>query len=250
MEELINKYVLPLKNTYIILGALITLFSLLQGAFSDIPTGNFLLGTILFGILFIFLSIAVNTFKIIHKEKLFPLTVAISFFIFIIFIATLFISIYIKFEETFMIFLGITMAFLGITFILRLRFYLVIFQKKKNLIFQKVIRLTLFFLVIFLVFYLLSQASPNLNSFTLKLDEINKSISFNQTQINPFKDITGGEWFTVFSVIFFMLYSSIILFFLFIEIFLKKPFCSDKYIWEKSKLFKFIEKIKMIISSV
>ncbi|VVB79463.1 Uncharacterised protein [uncultured archaeon] len=232
MKSFIEKYVKPLKYHYLIVGALITLFSILQSAFPDFVGQSILLGIVLFGILVTFTYIFLEMQRISNKNKgsVDVLLVTLYEFFYIMFVLVFFLAVYQKFGKVFSFCLGLTIGLVIIRIFALIRRYFVMLEKiVHNIWAKRGIRFgcTLVILIFGLIVILYTNSQSELLSLPLEIDAV-----------------TLMQWF-------YLPLSGVILIGLMgvllqgvLDIFKKNPEGIEKAIWKKSKLFLLIKKLK------
>lgn len=127
MDNLIRNYIDPYKTQFLMLGALIILFTLLK-SFSENLVAIFLLGLLSFAILTIFFSI-LSGFFFNFKRRLNLLDVTYEVF-FLLFFLGFFFLIWTEFGEPFMVSLGIFASYVSVAIFKEMRHWLVIFHRE------------------------------------------------------------------------------------------------------------------------
>jgi hypothetical protein len=236
MKEFIKDYITPLKDYYLIIGALIALFTLLELAFEDYVTKDFLLGIILFGLLIMFFYVVKDTFYIDIKRRKPQLIPTIYVLILIIFVISLFLSIFKEYDKVFMALSGIFIAILEMILLAKIRGYFVIFQKRfKRTWIKRILRIT-FTLIFFISLGLLSQYLG------LKIGILPENPSL-EIEIN---NLTSGGWFLLILMWFNSFWAIVFSILNLVDIFKKEPMYAKNFVWEKSQIYDLIQKFKKI----
>ncbi len=236
MNEFIKREIKPLKDQYLIVGALIAIFTLLQTAFKDSSINYILLGLILSGISFVFINIIYNTIKIQSKEPSTSLSSTIYSFSLVIFVIFFLLIVYQNFDKVFLFMCGITFGFLFTLIFAKTRIYLIIFQKRLNSkIIKKLVRIIFMIIFISIVFLLLRYLDYNSGS--------NLKNGLEVGEITPFRifALTFGSILSLGFLIGFIV--------LLIDIFKKEPLWSERYIWEKTKLYAIKNRLQNYIKN-
>lgn len=187
-----NKFIIPFKIEYLIIGALIVIFGALNSVFGEGSTyGLFLLSLTLFFIVIFFLIILSKIFLILNGKEKGNFIGTIFFFSYFAFVLVFFVASYQKFENLFKPFFGIAYAFFILFLLGTLRdLHIVILNKIKisrkfwNIFVKKIAGVALIIILLILWIIIFYQFGTN-------IDFSNYTPDFN-------------FWFIFFSGIFFV----------------------------------------------
>jgi hypothetical protein len=129
LEKFYKTFIEPLRYNYIIIGALIVIFQLLQAGFGEHSLNYFLLGAILFGIFIVLIITLIKTIIISFATEGSISGIALIFF-YPLFALTFFGLSFIKFGKVFSAFIGFSIGFVILALSVDIRnLYLLGFKK-------------------------------------------------------------------------------------------------------------------------
>jgi len=169
MKKLIEDYITPFKTEYIILGALIILFSALK-SFDENPFSIFLMGLTSFVIFLIFLYLLVDVFLINARSKTLTVLELVFCIFFFLFFFGFFLLIFTQFEKQFPVFLGIFLGFFSVAIWREIRWGFIILHRNLTPKFKIPFFIFNFIIIILflILFHFLNQGLSNILEKTIE----------------------------------------------------------------------------------